>query len=189
MIDGMTDIELLNRVRARDKSALAALYDRYQTPTFSLACYVLDNPQTAEEVLQDVFLYVWDRPDAWDASRGGFLTWLLTVTRYRAIDRLRGREHRRRTHEVALDDDAEASWWLATGEDAESEDGRLLRTLIERLPHEQAELIEMAFYKGMTHSTIASATGIPLGTIKGRLRHGLQTLKTLWLREMEIMDK
>ncbi len=176
-------------MRERDKGALAALYDRYQTPTFSLAVYVLDNPESAEEVLQDVFLFVWDRPDAWDPKRGGFLTWLLSVTRYRAIDRLRGRERRRRTHEVSLDVTDEGTWWLEAGEDAGLDDGRLLRTLIDRLPREQAHLIEMAFYKGMTHSSISDATGIPLGTVKSRLRQGLQALKVLWLRETEMMDQ
>lgn len=179
----------MNRVRARDKAALAALYDRYQTPTYSLAVYVLDNPETAEEVLQDVFLYIWDRPDAWDPSRGGFATWLLTVTRYRAIDRLRGRERQRRTREIPLDNDDETAWWLAAGEEVGLDDGRLLRMLIDRLPREQAALIEMAFYKGMSHSSIAQMTGSPLGTVKTRLRAGLQSLRELWLREMELMDK
>jgi RNA polymerase sigma-70 factor (ECF subfamily) len=185
MIDDIPDHELIQRVRARDKSALTALYDRYQTPAFSLAVYVLDNPQMAEEVLQDVFLYIWDRPEAWNAIHGSFATWLLAITRYRAIDRLRGREGRRRTREISLDATDDGDLWAATEEDVAADDGRLLRALMGQLPREQTELIELAFYKGMTHSSIAATTGIPLGTIKSRLRTGLQALKALWLRETE----
>lgn len=186
MNDGLSDNELLQRVRARDKQALAALYDRYQTPAFSVATYVLGSRESAEEVLQDVFLFVWNRPEAWDSARGGFLTWLLAITRYRAIDRLRGREGRANTREVSLEVTPELAAREAPVEGLAWEDGRLLRGLIERLPREQSHLIDLAFYKGMTHTSIAEATGIPLGTVKSRLRVGLQSLKAMWLRETEV---
>jgi RNA polymerase sigma-70 factor, ECF subfamily len=187
MNDGLSDHELLRQVRVGDKQAVAALYDRYSSPVINLATYVLGNRESAEEVLQDVFLTVWKRPEVWDAARGSFLTWLLTITRNRAIDRLRGREGSANKREMSLEIAPEIAADDIQMEGVEWDNARALRGLIERLPQDQAQLIEMAFYKGMTHTLIAEATGIPLGTVKTRLRVGLQSLRRMWLREMEVM--
>jgi RNA polymerase sigma-70 factor (ECF subfamily) len=185
MNDGLSDHDLLRQVRAGDKQAVAVLYDRYSAPVMNLAAYVLGNRESAEEVVQDVFVTVWKRPEVWDAGRGSFLTWLLTITRNRAIDRLRGREGSASKRETSLEIAPELASDDMPLEGVDWDNARALRGLVERLPTEQSQLIEMAFYKGMTHTLIADATGIPLGTVKTRLRVGLQALRRMWLREME----
>ncbi|MCU0496378.1 MAG: sigma-70 family RNA polymerase sigma factor [Anaerolineae bacterium] len=169
----MSDIELLRRIEQQDQQALAQLYDRYAKPVYSLTYRVLQNTVLAEEATQDTFLKVWRQAARWDARKGEFLSWLLTVARYTAIDRLR---HERKQ-------------WIAHGElhdeqIAEDElpfrDGQLLRELMRRLPPEQAECIEMAFFEGFTHSQLAQQLNLPLGTVKARIRMGLQKLKTQW---------
>lgn len=169
----MSDIELLRRIEQQDQQALAQLYDRYSKPVYSLSYRVLQNTVLAEEATQDTFLKVWRQAARWDARKGAFLSWLLTVARYTAIDHLR---HERKQ-------------WIAQGElhdeqaaedDLPFRDGQLLRELMRQLPPEQAQCIEMAFFEGFTHSQLAQQLNLPLGTVKARIRMGLQKLKTHW---------
>lgn len=163
------------RLAARDQDALAALYARYGDAVYSIALRVLREPAAAEEVTQDVFLDVWRHPTRWAPERGRLISWLLALARYSAIDRLRHDTSRRQPQFV--EPPPEERW----ASPAEPDDAALLGPLIETLPAEQRDLIDLAFFGGMTHSQIAAATGLPLGTVKSRLRAALTRLRELWL--------
>lgn len=171
-----SDAELITRLSRRDQAALAALYERYANLVYSLALRVVQDGRLAEEVTQDVFMEVWNRPERWDAQKGRFSSWLLTVTRYTAIDRLRG--ERGRAEDMPYEDtlshqpDADP---LSAWAEAEA-----LRPLLAQLPPEQRHMIDLAFFQGLTHSQIAERTGLPLGTVKTRLRTALTHLREWW---------
>ena len=172
------DIEIMKRVAARDQQAFRELYQQYGTSVYSLAYRILQNSALAEEVAQDSFLKVWQRKTQWDPAKGKLKNWLLTITHFTAIDRLRHERRQPNLHPESIEDMEEE-----VGSRVETfwQDGTALRMLVLQLPKEQAVLIEMAFFKGMTHTEIAGATQIPLGTVKTRLRNGLQKLRELWL--------
>lgn len=172
-----SDIELMQRCLHEDEAALSELYRRYSTLIYSLALRILQNPILAEEVAQDIFMEIWKRPASWDPSRGRLSSWLLTVTRYTAIDRLR-KEQRSPDASTPLDETQHAIEDPVA--DPIWQDGQLLRALIKKLPPEQAQAIELAFFQGMTHSQMAERLALPLGTVKTRVRLGLQKLRALW---------
>lgn len=175
-----TDAELIQRIIQQDQQALMELYARYGAQVYSLAVRVLRDATLAEEATQDTFLKVWRRSVDWDASKGLLSSWLLTIARYTAIDHLR----RERRH-IAKDPNDPASVpdlmdrRAAVG-DVQWQNGQLLRELMSRLPPEQGQVIELAFFQGMTHSEMAEHLALPLGTIKTRTRLGLQKLRALW---------
>lgn len=176
MADTINDIAVMGQILQRDQGGLLLLYDTYGRAVFSLAYRVLNNSVMAEEVTQDTFLKVWDRADQWDSNRGKLRNWLLTIAHFAAIDRLRKEQQQ----PVAAVDIAEhdESWGVLAQSDWQ--DNSALRLLVEQLPPEQARLIDLMFYKGMSHSQIAEYTRLPLGTVKTRLRSGLQKLRDLY---------
>lgn len=155
------------------------LYQKYGDLVYSLALRVLREPGLAEEVTQDIFVKVWRQPERWNPALGQFSSWLLTITRNAAIDRLRAeqRQPAQRLHTVNLSEETTAD--LASAE-ADWLDGQLLRRLLAQLPAEQRTLIELAYFMGFTHSELAERMQLPLGTVKTRIRSGLQKLRTLW---------
>ncbi|GIK62353.1 MAG: DNA-directed RNA polymerase sigma-70 factor [Chloroflexota bacterium] len=172
------ETDLINRIKLRDQSALSELYQRFGGLVYGLAMRVLQNAGFAEEVTQDIFLKIWDQPDSWDSTRGKLLNWLMTVTRYTAIDRLRKEQRRPSWSAVDIEDVLNMSSKQGL---LDEQDTMLLRTLIQQLPSNQTEAIELAFFGGMSHSEIAAQLNLPLGTVKTRLRLGLEKLKTMWL--------
>lgn len=176
IIETTFDIEdVMCRLAAHDQSALSELYDQFGRLVFSIALRVVQNPMLAEEITQDTFLKLWHQPASWDSQRGKFVSWLLTITRYTAIDRLRKEQRRPLSHAVELDEvRLGRRGWI---DDETWLDARLLRAHMRRLPPEQLEVIELAFFEGMTHSELAEHLGLPLGTVKTRIRLGLQKLK------------
>ncbi len=172
------DADVLRRLIERDQAALSQLYQQYSGLVYSIALRVVRNATLAEEVTQDTFLKVWNQPTSWDASRGKFVSWLLTITRYTAIDRLRMEKRRPNQDAVELDDLRMGEYGLT--DDPIWQDGRLLRSLLERLPPDQVQVIELAFFEGMSHSELAEYLHLPLGTVKTRVRLGLQKLRSLW---------
>ncbi|MGQ9888670.1 MAG: sigma-70 family RNA polymerase sigma factor [Aggregatilineales bacterium] len=183
--DQQTDIDLMRRVRSGDQQALAALYDRYGGPVYSVALFVLRNRPQAEEVTQSVFLRVWQRAEHWDPARGQLISWLLALARYTAIDTLRREQRRPAPLETPLDDMARLAAQPNPIDDPLWHDGQALRQLLSRLPPEQSQAIHLAFFNGMTHSEIAAALGLPLGTVKTRLRLGLNKLREWWQEASE----
>ncbi len=177
----LDEIELMRKIAGQNQQAFHALYQQYGKAIYSLAYRVLQNSTLAEEVTQDTFLKVWRQAAHWDPDKGKLKNWLLTIAQFTAIDRLR--QERRQPH-LYPDPIEEAEETHILGGEAHWQDGTVLKLLIARLPDEQSRLIDMAFFQGMTHNDIANTTQIPLGTVKTRLRSGLQKLRELWLESV-----
>jgi RNA polymerase sigma-70 factor, ECF subfamily len=178
------DAGLLERIAMRDEAALAALYDRHSRLAYSVIVRILGSPSDAEEVLQETFVRVWSRAETYDPLRGSPATWVTRIARNGAIDRVRAR--RVRAH-VAVDPtpaDGGAPGPLepATRETPETLlQGRTaagaVRMALATLTPAQRTLIEAAFFEGCTHSELATRFGVPLGTVKTRIRTGLATMR------------
>ncbi|HTX16323.1 MAG TPA: sigma-70 family RNA polymerase sigma factor [Candidatus Baltobacteraceae bacterium] len=169
-----SDAALIEKVMQRDENALAALYDRYGAMLSSVLNRILRDNQAAEEILQDIFLQLWRMPSRFDASRGSLPGWLLVIARNRAISRLR------RHNPAAGGELAENSVACAINIESAAAQKQLLdrvKSALDRLPAEQRACVELAYFEGLTHSEIAARTGEPLGTVKTRLRSGVETLK------------
>ena len=181
----VTDVDLLRRIAARDGDALADLYDRHSRLAYGLVLRILRSSSDAEDVLQETFVRVWCRTETYDARLGSPAAWLTRIARNRAIDRLRARRARgdisveqgsggdreavrprepatRETPEVVLQGNATAN---------------ALRAAMAALPMAQRELIEAAFFEGYTHHELSTRFGLPLGTVKTRIRTGLTVMR------------
>lgn len=171
-----TDLALIARIRQRDAHALAELYDRYGARVYSLAVAIVGEEMAAQEVTQDVFIKLWEHPEAYHYDDSRFAAWLLMVARHRAIDHLR-RERTRGDRQISLDFpdfpempdvscDVEARW-------------RDVYHSLEALPAEQRDVIVLAYYHGLSQSEIADMLKLPLGTVKTRLRLGMEKLRSI----------
>jgi RNA polymerase sigma-70 factor, ECF subfamily len=170
-----SDLALVTAVQSGDQSAMAALYDRYSSIVYSVALRVLQDTAAAEDVLQDIFMQLWRKPAAFDASRGNMAAWLAVIARNRAIDALR----RRRPQ----DDIAEVMVSVEPDLASEAERSRAMekvRGALQAMPPAQRAALEMAYFEGLTHAEIAEKSGDPLGTIKTRIRAGLLTLRKVF---------
>ncbi len=172
------DAPLVGRVAEGDQDALAELYDRYSSMLLALARRVLHDSSDAEEVLQEVFLQAWSQAGRYDSRRSSVSTWLALITRSRSIDRLRTRQVIDRTHTAAHQEnftshaspEGPRSVWMKERQER-------LRRELGALPEEQREVLEHAFYRGLTQSEISSTTGIPLGTVKTRTLLAMKKLR------------
>jgi RNA polymerase sigma-70 factor (ECF subfamily) len=176
----LTDEQLVELV-ARDESwALAELYDRYVRLVFSLAVKVLNDRSSAEEIVQEVFAKVWRGAGAFDADRGKFSSWLIGIAHHQCIDELRRRRVRPISESLADSPVTELTSDNDPAQAAEQafERGRIRRALAQ-IPAEQRVVIELAFFEGLTHREIAERSGDPLGTVKTRVRLGMQKLKDI----------
>ncbi len=167
-----TDEQLMQQMRERRPEALSRLYDQYSSLVYSVAMRVLRDPAAAEDVMQEVFLKLWQQPECFTQQRGSLCGWLAVVARNRAIDRVRGARHVENIEDLQL---------CGAG-DLGSEAERAImiekvRTVIDGMSAEQRQAMEMAFFEGRTHSEIAEQTGQPLGTVKTRIRSALSTIR------------
>lgn len=174
----IADDDLLHAVSRGDEFALAALYDRYRLILFSLILRILHDRQEAEDVLQEAFLQVWRRANDFDPARGRAFTWLVTIARSRALDRLRMLASRSRF--VDADEQAGADELIDTAQElVKSEEGEIVRRALRELPSEQRRTLLLAYFEGLTQAEIAERLGDPLGTVKTRMRSGLIKLREL----------
>ena len=171
---------LIKRVADGDQSALTALYDSTSRLVFGLILRVVTDRSIAEEVLLDVYTQVWRQASTYDARRGAPLAWLMTIARTRGIDRLRSGKHEHQNKE-SLDAIGEAAASTASPEadSVMAERRRLVRSALDTLSAEQREVIELAYYSGLSHSEIALRLGQPLGTVKTRTRLGMMKLRDM----------
>jgi len=173
-----TDAQLLEGIAQRDESSLAALYDRYHLLAFSLALRVVNDRGRAEDVVQDAFLSVWRKAGSYVEGRGSVKTWLTSIVRNRAIDLVRAKRESDSDDEavlLAIRDPRPSVIEQVTA----TLDRDVIRGAIGELPLEQRQAIAMAYFEGRSHSEIADVTGLPLGTVKSRIRLGMHRLRDL----------
>jgi RNA polymerase sigma-70 factor (ECF subfamily) len=178
--DDRGDAELLRRVRAGERDAVDALYDRFRRPAFALARRILADDVLAEDVLQDVFLGVWRDPGAFDASRGSVSSWLLAQVHHKAVDAVRREESQRRRIGRAQEELGLAAPTAARDVEDEAWDrvvSERVRRALGVLPTAQREALTLAYYGGYTQREVAALTGAPLGTVKTRMLAGMRRLK------------
>lgn len=175
---------LIKRVADGDQSALTTLYDSTSRLVFGLILRVVSDRSTAEEVLLDVYTQVWRQASTYDTRRGAPLAWLMTIARTRGIDRLRSGKYEHQNKE-SLESIGEVTSAIASPEadTVSSERRQLVRSALQALSAEQREVIELAYYSGLSHSEIALQLGQPLGTVKTRTRLGMMKLRDM-LRPM-----
>lgn len=179
-----SDEALMVAVAARDDVAFAVLYDRYVDLVYSASVRVLADSQLAEDTTQDVFVRLWRRPETFVAERGRFLSWLMSVTRNRAVDELRARGRRRRREGSPLGLGEDSTLSVPTDESEDPlrsaqlrEEQCLVRLALGDLPAEQRLALELAYFGGLTQQEIAFRLHEPLGTVKTRIRLGMQKLR------------
>jgi len=173
------DRQLARRLVAKDGAALAELYDRLGGIVYSLALRIVRVPGDAEEVTQEVFLYAWEKASLFEANRGSLTTWLSTLARSRSIDRIR-REKSQERRKDAVSRDVEVAFAQAGPDEyvALGERGSLIRKALSDLPADQRQVIEIAYFEGLSQSEIAARLNTPLGTVKTRIRQGMIRLKS-----------
>ncbi|HEX6183688.1 MAG TPA: sigma-70 family RNA polymerase sigma factor [Pyrinomonadaceae bacterium] len=170
---------LIRGVAEGDEQALASLYDTTSRTVYGLLLRVLSDPSSAEEVLLDVYAQVWRQAASYCPERGRPLAWLTTIARSRAIDRLR-RSRNEQQRAVPLDEAARAAGGESVEEGVRAGEVRaVVRAALDALTPEQRDVIELAYYGGMSHSEIAAARGLPLGTVKTRTRLGMMRLREM----------
>ena len=172
------DVKLLHAIARGDEAALASLYDHYRLILFGLLVRILNSREEAEDILQEVFIQVWRRARDFDESRGKPFTWLVTLARSRAIDRLRQLSARGRLA-VASAQEAPAEASDAALDTYRSEQKEIVAGALAQLPEEQRHSLLLAYFEGLTQSEIAARLGAPLGTVKTRMRSGMIKLREL----------
>jgi RNA polymerase sigma-70 factor, ECF subfamily len=175
----LADEELMPLIGAKDPEAFAVFYDRHGGVAYSLAYRIVGERGAAEDVTQEAFISIWRSGARFDAARGSVRSWLLSIVRNRAIDFLRSRAGK--APKLALDDEAILEQRPAaerTEEEAlRRETADEVRGALEQLPGEQSKVIELAYFGGFSQSEIARMLGVPLGTVKGRMRLGLEKIR------------
>jgi RNA polymerase sigma-70 factor (ECF subfamily) len=173
------DVALIRRMVNADETALGALYDRWVHSLYSLVLHLLRDPDEAEDVVEETFWQAWRKASSYEPSKGAVSTWLLTIGRRKALDRIRARK--RYKEDPIGRDRAFAdlpSPALDPSQDMEGSELREhVRAALKELPSEQREVLEMGYFNGMSQTEIAEATGQPLGTVKTRMRLAMQKLR------------
>lgn len=178
------DAELVRRMRSKDERALGTFYDRWFPVVHGVVSRMLESPDDVEDVVEEAFWQAWRQAERFEVERGSVQTWLLTIARSRALDRLRSRRRLREdplVDETASEADTSVPTPAAPSDplaDAEhAERSRIVRAALADLPAEQREALELGYFGGLSQSEIAEQTGQPLGTIKTRMRLALQKLR------------
>jgi RNA polymerase sigma-70 factor, ECF subfamily len=174
----LADEELMHVVQAGDPRAFEVLYDRHGGAAFSLAYRMVGKRAVAEDIVQEAFLSIWRSKVRYEREKGSVRTWVLGIVHHRTIDALRRNlvHERRRASAEGLEERQEAKE-LTDVEAARREEAREVRAALQSLPGEQSRVIELAYYGGFTHTQIAEMLDMPVGTVKGRMRLGLEKMR------------
>jgi RNA polymerase sigma-70 factor (ECF subfamily) len=173
----LADEDLISLVEGGDAEAFAVLYDRHGRPAYSLAYRMMGEKQAAEELAQNAFIKVWRRAGSYRAERASVRTWILSIVHNRGIDQLRSHASRRRTQEKIEASAASSQPSEAFAETWRNTQAEQVREALSTLPKEQLKILELAYFSGYTHVQIAELVGLPLGTVKGRMRLGLKKIR------------
>ena len=187
-IGALDEIDLIKRIVQRDEKALGKLYDRYSKLLYGFILSIVKKQEEAEDVLQELFLQIWEKSSSFDVGRGNVYTWVVTLARNRAIDRIRSKQYR-------MQDQADPDFGIdslsnpadPTPLDAVMmrERTEFIRQALQTLPKEQREAIEIAYFGGRSQSEIAAQLNVPLGTVKTRMRQGMKKLQTQLMEQTE----
>ncbi|TLZ77962.1 MAG: sigma-70 family RNA polymerase sigma factor [Methanobacteriota archaeon] len=175
---------LLARIARRDATAFETLYDRYSRAVYSLALRMLGNPQAAQEVAQEIFLHIWRGAGEFIPARGSARSWVLSLAHHRSVDALR-RQRVRTVEPLAEGDRSEGGGADVVEQVLRGVEGATVRSALMTLSAEQREAIVLAYYGGYTQQEIANRLKIPLGTVKTRIRDGMQRLRVQLVQEEE----
>jgi RNA polymerase sigma-70 factor (ECF subfamily) len=181
---GLDDESLLRLIAYGKTDALSEFYDRYSRLVYSLALFILNDPESAEEVTQDVFMRIWEKANTYRPEQAKVSTWLTSITRNRSIDVLRRQRVRPEGHRAGWEDTALEALAAADLPDPEGSAEEIIlvqrvRLAITSLPRDQRQAVSLAYFEGYSHSEIAAALGEPLGTVKTRIRMAMQKLRSL----------
>lgn len=174
------DAQLVRRMAAGDKAALAELYDRFSRPLYATALRIVTDPTDAQDLMHDAFIALWEKAATFDAQRGSAFAWAVTLIRNRAIDRVRSR--RRRGELLAASVPSDLGYDENSGVSADAnatlvDQASAVRAAVATLPSDQKRAVELAFFSGLTQLEIAQKLSEPLGTVKARIRRGLLKLR------------
>ena len=171
--------EIWTRIKDGDSAALGELYDGFAAAMFSLSLEILRDRWEAEEVIQDVFSYLWRKPEAFSPDKGKFSSWLLVLTRNRSIDRYRSRKRRvdRNESDDILSSRSDQTQRDVAGEAVSSDERAHLRLAFSELPEDQRKALELSYFGGMNHVEISELLDLSLGTVKSRIRLGVEKLR------------
>lgn len=171
--------DLWYKIKDGDSSAFGELYDGFAGAMFSLSLEILGDRWEAEEVIQDIFAFLWRKPESYAPEKGKFSSWLLVLTRNRSIDRFRSRRRRL--------DHGESDEILSSREDQSASDGANeatvsdershLKSAFDKLPPEQSKVLELSYFRGLNHEEISKLLDLSLGTVKSRIRLGIEKLR------------
>lgn len=186
---GLDDEELMQRLFYRDLKAFRTLFGRYGNLVYATSLRVVRDAQLAEDMVQEIFLRLWRKPENYVAGRGKFVSWLMSVTRNRAVDEIRSRSRRFR-YETSSPEEQQREFPAPEGNGpaltAELADQRrLILAALARVPADQRLVIEMAYFGGLTQQEISERLGAPLGTVKTRIRLGMQKLRAALTPELK----
>jgi RNA polymerase sigma factor (sigma-70 family) len=168
--------ELVNLLQQRSEKAFSYLYDNYSGALYGIVKSIVNDTETANDTLQDVFVNIWKKIESYDPAKGRLFTWMLNIARNAAIDRIRSRGFRDSLKNQPLSENVDISVGSFTNPNINDVG---LRKVINRLKEEQRVLIDLSYFHGFTHEEIAKAMNIPLGTVKTRIRSALLQLRTL----------
>ena len=184
----LADEDLISLVADSDAQAFALLYDRHSRAAYSLAYRLMNGRQPAEDLVQEAFIKVWRSAGGYRAGRGSVRTWIFSLVRNRAIDQFRSAASRRRTRgevEASAPTSEPSEAFAETWRNTQQEQ---VREVLKTLPQKQLRILELAYFSGYTHVEIAERLSLPLGTVKGRMRLGLEKLRNhTELREMAVV--
>lgn len=178
--ESSADLDLLRRICAQDERALETLYDKHSALVYAMAMRIVGDRNLAQEILQDCFLRAWNSASQFDIARGNVSAWLVGIARNRAIDVLRSKQHQARLKEDAMPTQGKEEIAIGLSQ-RDPSDAMLLRSAVRdalgSLSDEQRQVIEMAYYEGLSQSEISTKLDTPLGTVKTRMRDGMEKLR------------
>jgi RNA polymerase sigma-70 factor (ECF subfamily) len=179
----LADEDLMSLMDGGDAEAFAALYDRHSRAGYSLAYRMMGEKQAAEDLTQDAFLKVWRSAGGYRSERGSVRTWILSIVHNRGIDQLRSLASRRRTQDRVEQSAPRSQPSEAFAEAWRNRQRDQIREALNTLPSEQLKILELAYFSGYTHVEISNLLGLPLGTVKGRMRLGLKKIREYFDQE------
>lgn len=190
--DEERDRELMARIKARDASALSELYDHYNRLLFGLILSILKKREEAEDILQEVFTKIWENAEKFDLEKGTVYTWIVTMARNKSIDRLRSKVYKEQKKQSTSLDDEDVFHPLYSDESDPlentilSERAKIVHEALNEISEKQRKVLQVSYFSGMSQSEISEEFGIPLGTVKTRMRDGMIKLRELLAKDIEL---